>query len=262
MATKRDKRKQFIASCALTGTEFHSSKPFAGGEELDLPGDVYGDKLLLYYKLPCHVKQTITKLNLHLPSLRSRKNKVRICQHCVSKLENISDTELSIRSPDRPRPILGISTDVACTGSLMDHSYTSTSSSSDSETESRPSERNFSESESDTSVTSIGLEPLLSSTPKPKQQISSKKQKVNTSIDSDLRTCSSQPQNAPVYTASCGDNIIEQLKTLPQSELSKVAHYLGTSQAADVRKDCISLNQSFNDLDYLTNLNVEEWLNK
>ena len=85
MATKKDKRKQFIASCALGGTDFHSSKPFAGGEKLDFPDDVDGDKLLLYYKLPCHVKHTVTKLNLHLPSLKSRKNNVRICQHCVSK---------------------------------------------------------------------------------------------------------------------------------------------------------------------------------
>ena len=51
---------------------------------------------------------------------------------------------MSIRSPDIP----GSSSDVACSRSLIDHSYASTtSSSSDSEMESRPSERNFNESE-------------------------------------------------------------------------------------------------------------------
>ncbi|KAJ8017459.1 hypothetical protein HOLleu_45119 [Holothuria leucospilota] len=56
------------------------------------------------------------------------------------------------------------------------------------------------------------------------------------------------------------DAVIEQIKCLSESELCEVAKFLGETQASNIRSDTHSLSKMYHNLDYISNLNIEDWL--
>ncbi|KAJ8022554.1 hypothetical protein HOLleu_37485 [Holothuria leucospilota] len=215
---KRSKGKRFAARCAFANKDFHCMQDVECTNQQHNCEELK-KQLLLYQKLSSQLKAVIRVQNLSLPGLRYRKDKIKLCQHCVLKLSNRSEKQQQSSEPEAP---------------FLEHSYSSTCSEKSSAASSDTDENDAQE-----------FSPTASSTPLKQGQADA------------LFPLSSETDKEKV---SPGEKIIEQMKGLSQTELCKVAKFLGEIQNVQVKKDSTLISQNYQDLEYLTNINLEEWL--
>lgn len=106
----RSKGKRFAVRCAFANKDFHCM------QDVEFTNQQHNceepkEQLLLYQKLSSQLKAVIRVQNLSLPGLRYRKDKIKLCQHCVLKLSNRSEKQQQSSEPEAP---------------FLEHSYSST----------------------------------------------------------------------------------------------------------------------------------------